>query len=95
MAGEKELSQDVKEQLRSMSNVRTLTEDEKRDGKKKKKQVWGGFIVLTVLFGYTLVSSLITGITTGNMDAFLVFFIFKYISFLFLNNLHSQMLYNW
>lgn len=76
MAGEKELSQDVKEQLRSMSNVRTLTEDEKRDGKKKKKQVWGGFIVLTVLFGYTLVSSLITGITTGNMDAFLVFFIF-------------------
>lgn len=76
IAGAKELSQEVKEQLKSMSNVRSLTEDEKRDGGKKKKQALGGFIVLTLIFGYTLVSSVITWITTGNMDTFLLFFIF-------------------
>ena len=76
IAGAKELSQEVKEQLKSMSNVRSLTEDEKRDGGKKKKQALGGFIVLTLVFGYTLVSSVITWITTGNMDTFLLFFIF-------------------
>ncbi len=59
-----------------MSNVRVLTEDEKRDGGKKKKQALGGLVVLTLVFGYTLVSSAITWITTGNMDTFLLFFIF-------------------
>ena len=59
-----------------MSNVRVLTEDEKRDGGKKKKQALGGFIVLTLVFGYTLVSSAITWVTTRNMDTFLLFFIF-------------------
>ena len=59
-----------------MSNVRVLTEDEKRDGGKKKKQALGGFVVLTLVFGYTLVSSAITWITTGNIDTFLLFFIF-------------------
>ena len=46
IAGEEELGQEVKEQLKSMANVRQLTEDEKRDGGKKKKQLLGGFIVL-------------------------------------------------
>lgn len=69
IAGEKELGQDVKGQLKSMSNVRLLTEDEKRDGGKKKKQALGGFIVLTLVFGYALASSVITWITTGNMNA--------------------------
>ena len=32
IAGEQELGQEVKQQLKSMSNVRALTEDEKRDG---------------------------------------------------------------
>ena len=76
IAGEQELGQEVKQQLKSMSNVRALTEDEKRDGGKKKKQALGGFIVLTLIFGYTLVSSAVTWITTGNMDTFLLFFIF-------------------
>lgn len=76
IAGEKELDQEVKQQIKSMSNVRVLTEDEKRDGGKKKKQALGGFLVLTLVFGYTLVSSAITWITTGNMDTFLLFFIF-------------------
>ena len=51
IAGAKELSQEVKEQLKSMSNVRSLTEDEKRDGGKKKKQALGGFIVLPWYLG--------------------------------------------
>lgn len=76
IAGEQELDQELKQQLKSMSNVRVLTEDEKRDGGKKKKQALGGFIVLTLVFGYTLVSSAITWITTGNIDTFLLFFIF-------------------
>lgn len=76
IAGEQELDQELKQQLKSMSNVRVLTEDEKRDGGKKKKQALGGFIVLTLVFGYTLVSSAITWITIGNMDTFLLFFIF-------------------
>lgn len=76
IAGEQELGQETKEQLKSMSNVRLLTEDEKRDGGKKRKQVLGGFIILTLIFGYTLVSSAITWIKTGNMDTFLLFFIF-------------------
>ena len=76
IAGEKELDQEVKQQIKSMSNVRVLTEDEKRDGGKKKKQALGGFLVLTLVFGYTLVSSAITWITTGNIDTFLLFFIF-------------------
>lgn len=76
IAGEKELSQEIKEQLKGMSNVRTLTEDEKKDGGRKKKQVLGGFIVLTLVFGYALVSGAVTWITTGNMDTFLLFFIF-------------------
>ncbi len=76
IAGEKELSQEIKEQLKGMSNVRTLTEDEKKDGGKKKKQVLGGFIVFTLVFGYALVSGAVTWITTGNMDTFLLFFIF-------------------
>ncbi|MCM1500088.1 MAG: hypothetical protein NC124_16620 [Clostridium sp.] len=76
MAGEKELSQEVKEQLKSMSNVRSLTENEKRDEGKKKKQALGGFIVLTLVFGYTLVTSAITWMTTGNIDTFLLVFIF-------------------
>ena len=76
IAGEQELDQELKQQLKSMSNVRVLTEDEKRDGGKKKKQALGGFIVLTLVFGYTLVSSAITWITTGNMDTFLLFLIF-------------------
>ena len=76
IAGEKELDQEVKQQIKSMSNVRVLTEDEKRDGGKKKKQALGGFLVLTLVFGYTLVSSAVTWITTGNMDTFLLFFIF-------------------
>lgn len=76
IAGEQELDQELKQQLKSMSNVRVLTEDEKRDGGKKKKQALGGFVVLTLVFGYTLVSSAITWITTGNIDTFLLFFIF-------------------
>ena len=76
IAGEKELSQEVKEQLKSMSNVRQLTEEEKRDTGKIKKQVLGGFIVLTLIFGYTLVSGVINWIKTGNIGTFLVFFIF-------------------
>ncbi len=74
--GEKKLNQDVKEQLKSMSNVRLLTEDEKRDEGKKKKQALGGFIVLTLVFGYALVTSAITWINTSNMNAFLLVFIF-------------------
>ena len=76
IAGEQELDQELRQQLKSMSNVRVLTEDEKRDGGKKKKQALGGFIVLTLVFGYTLVSSAITWVTTRNMDTFLLFFIF-------------------
>ena len=76
IVGEHELEQEVKQQLKSMSNVRVLTENEKRDGGKKKKQALGGFVVLTLVFGYTLVSSAITWITTGNIDTFLLFFIF-------------------
>ena len=76
IAGENELGQELKEQLKSMSNVMSLTEEEKRDEGKKKKQALGGFVVLTLVFGYTLVTSVITWITTGNMDTFLLFFIF-------------------
>lgn len=76
IAGEKELGQDVKEQLKSMSNVRLLTENEKRDEGKKKTQALGGFIVLTLVFGYALVSSAVTWINSGNMNAFLLVFIF-------------------
>ena len=76
IAGEQELGQEVKQQLKSMSNVRVLTENEKRDGEKKKKQALGGFIVLTLVFGCALVSSVITWIKTSNMDVFLLVFIF-------------------
>lgn len=76
IAGEDELGQEVKAQLKSMSNVRQLSEDEKRDGGKKKKQAIGGFIVLTLVFGYALVSSAVTWSKTGNIDAFLLVFIF-------------------
>lgn len=76
IAGERELGKEVKEQLKSMSNVRLLTENEKRDEGKKKKQAIGGFIVLTLVFGYALVSSVNSWITTGNMNAFLLVFIF-------------------
>ncbi|MCM1499065.1 MAG: hypothetical protein NC124_11435 [Clostridium sp.] len=73
---EKDLSQEIKDQLKSMSNVRTLTEDEKKDKGKLKKQLLGGFIVLTLVFGYTLVTSAVNGIKNGNMSAFLLMFIF-------------------
>lgn len=76
IAGEKELSQEVKEQLKNISKIRPLTEDEKRDEKKKRKQAIGGFIVLTLVFGYALVSSIVTWITTGKMSTFLLIFIF-------------------
>ncbi len=76
IAGEKELQQEVKEQLKSMSNVRLLTEHEKRDEGKKKKQALGGFIVLTLVFGYAIISSVITWINTKNVNAFLLVFIF-------------------
>lgn len=76
IAGEKELEQEVKEQLKSMSNVRLLTEDEKSDKGKKKKQALGGFIVLTLVFGYALVSGVMNWIKTGYMDTFLLFFVF-------------------
>ena len=51
IAGGQELDQELRQQLKSMSNVRVLTEDEKRDGGKKKKQALGGFVVLTLVFG--------------------------------------------
>ena len=58
-----------------MSNVRGLTE-EKKDGRKKKKQAIGGLIMLTLVFAYALITSAITWITTGNIEIFLLFFIF-------------------
>jgi hypothetical protein len=71
-----ELSPEIKAEFKSMSNVRELTEEEKRNGRKKKKQAIGGLIVLTLVFAYALISSAVTWITTGNIETFLLFSIF-------------------
>ena len=48
IAGEKELDQEVKQQIKSMSNVRVLTEDEKRDGNNLKIALLGEDDTVTI-----------------------------------------------